>query len=85
VAGSRQQRDTRLTDGAPPPVVPRLLNRDGAAQYLSVSVATLDALRSRGFLRAVHLPSTKRFDERGRTPLFDRADLDRFIDEHKEA
>lgn len=76
--------DPYPTDGVPLSVVPRLLRREAAAAYLAISVSTLDALRSRGYLREVRPPSTRHHDERGRTPLFDRIDLDRLVDSWKE-
>lgn len=57
----------------------RLLGREAAAQYLGVSVDTVDRLMTQGELRRVRLPVAER------RILFDRADLDRLIDVWKES
>ena len=62
---------------------PRLMNVSAAAEYLGgISRWTLYALVSDGDLRAVKLPSMKNQSSRRRL-LFDRADLDAFIDKCK--
>lgn len=63
---------------------PRLLDAPAAARYLGgISVWTLRALVENGHLRPVRLPAVRRPGEDGRRLLFDRADLDAFIDERK--
>lgn len=64
-------------------IAPRLLRRHEAASYLSISVATLDALRAQGEVHAVLLPAVRRVGESLRVPLFDRADLDAAIQRWK--
>jgi hypothetical protein len=63
-------------------IVPRLLRRSDAAQYLAVSAPTFDSYRAQGYIRQVLMPDT-RGAGRLRTPLFDRADFDAFIDRMK--
>lgn len=60
--------------------LPRLLDVEGAAAYLSVSTWTIRDLESAGELRRVRLPLTGRDVRR---LLFDRADLDRLVDRAK--
>lgn len=69
---------------APEPVGPRLLDAPAAARYLGgISVWTLRALVENGHLRPVRLPAVRRPEEEGRRLLFDRVDLDAFIDARK--
>jgi excisionase family DNA binding protein len=53
----------------------RLLSIEQAARFLGISVATLYDLKARGEITSVRI--------RGRR-LFDPADLERFIDAHRE-
>ena len=59
-------------------VPPRLLRREAAAAYLSISVAALDQLRASGEIAVVPMPG--RLGTATRVPLFDRADLDAAIE-----
>lgn len=61
----------------------RLLDRTAAATYLSVSVAQVDVLRAMGEIRPVPMPG--RNGDAIRTPLYDKADLDRAIERWKTA
>lgn len=72
-----------LTGRTPLALEPRLLRRAEAALYLGLSTAVLDALRARGDIRAVAVPSTRHLGETLRTPLFDKRDLDSLIDHWK--
>jgi len=65
-----------------PEILPRLLNRQNAARYLSISVAMLDTLARSGEVRVVRLPAARGIGP-SRVPLFDRADLDTFIEKIK--
>jgi len=58
-------------------VPPRLLDLDGAAQYLAVSAWTIRDLEARGTLRRVRIPLPG--DREVRKLLFDRDDLDTLI------
>jgi hypothetical protein len=63
----------------------RLLNVDDAAQYLSVSTRLVRVFVADGHLHPVRLPSCRHQGERSRRLLFDRADLDLFIETSKKA
>lgn len=52
----------------------RLLRESAAAEYLGIPPETLRSMRGRGEIQAI---------KRGRTPLYDRAELDRWIDAHR--
>lgn len=63
---------------------PRLMNIDAAAAYLGgVSVWTVHKWVANGDLQPVTLPSVKYQSRRNRRLLFDRADLDLFIEKSK--
>jgi hypothetical protein len=67
----------------------RLLDRDGAAEYLQVSTRSIDRLIDSGQLRPVRLPVTRDpHSNRGRVGQsrrihIDRRDLDALIDSSK--
>jgi Helix-turn-helix domain len=63
--------------GDVPENVPRLLDVQAAAKYLSVSVWTIRDLEAAGELRRVRLPLGR---SEVRRLLFDRRDLDRLVD-----
>lgn len=63
------------------PLTPRLLDVKAAAAYLGgVSVWTIRAWVADGHLHPVRLPSVRHPGESNRRLLFDRADLDDFVD-----
>jgi hypothetical protein len=63
---------------------PRLMDIAAAGEYLGgISRWTIYALVGNGALRTVKLPSVKYQTRRGRRLLFDRADLDAFIEKCK--
>jgi hypothetical protein len=70
-------------DGLPPSVLigasimPRLLNLDAAAAYLSMSPWTIRDLEAKGVLPRVRVPLPRGGELR--KLLFDKADLDRLI------
>jgi hypothetical protein len=64
-------------------IVPRLLRRAGAAHYLGISEPTLDAYRAQGFIKPVPMPDVRGAGQLLRIPLFDRSDLDAFVDRAK--
>lgn len=70
---------------AAPRVMPRLLRRSDAAQYLGLSIATFDALRLHCEIASVPVPAAHREGELLRIPLFDVRDLDALIEKWKEA
>lgn len=82
------KRLTQLDDHGDGPtyrVTPRLLRRTESAGYLNISGAQFDLLRTRPqFPRPIPLPSTRNPGRAVRTVLWDRADLDRYIDSLKE-
>ena len=59
-------------------ITPRLLDRDAAAAYLSISVAALDQLRASGEIATVAMPG--RLGKTTRRPLYDRFQLDKAIE-----
>jgi hypothetical protein len=71
-------------------LAPRLLDRDAAARYLSISVDTLDRLLQSGALHVVRLPVQR--DRRtnlgvpgtSRRILLDRHELDALVDSCRE-
>jgi len=63
----------QITPGPLNGPLPRLLDRAGAARYLSVSLDVLDRLARRGLVRRRVLPGT-------RCIRFDVRDLNRFIE-----
>ena len=65
------------------PVTPRLLNLHTAAAYLGVSEWTVRDLEAAGTLFRIRIPLPNAGELR--KLLFDRADLDRLIDNWKEA
>jgi hypothetical protein len=73
--------DREQTAGAVPPRSPRLLDLPAAAEYLSVSVWAIRDMESSGALRRVQLPGVG--GTLIRKVLFDRADLDRLVDNSK--
>ena len=63
---------------------PRLMNVAAAAEYLGgISRWTLYDLVAKEQLKPVKLPSVKYQSRRGRRLLFDRSDLDAFIEKCK--
>jgi hypothetical protein len=65
---------------------PRLLNIEDAARYLGgVSTWTLRALVAKGHLPRIVLPSVRHLGNDGRRLLFDRHDLDVFIESRRRA
>lgn len=62
-------------------IVPRLLRRSQAAQYVGVSLAQLDVLRAMGELAPVPMPG--RLGRTIRIPLYDRFDLDAAVSRWK--
>jgi hypothetical protein len=64
-------------------IVPRLLDVQSAADYLSVSVWTIRDLEAAGELPRVRLPLGGRSELR--RLLFDRRDLDRLVDRSRGA
>lgn len=71
--GALPARDLESGASGPPR---RLLGVEEAAAYLSLSVWTIREMEWRGDLRRVRLPRIRRL-------LFDRADLDRLVEEGK--
>lgn len=67
------------------PVQPRLLNIHAAAAYLSVSTWTIRSFVARGQLGTVKLPSVRYKGESNRRLLFDRVELDKFIERYLDA
>ena len=65
-----------------PALAPRLLRRQAAADYLSISPAFLDALRAQGHVRPVQLPAALGVGT-VRCPLYDVRDLDDLIEKFK--
>jgi hypothetical protein len=67
-------------------LAPRLLDVKAAAAYLGgISTWTLRTLVENKHLVPVRLPACRRKGENGRRLLFDRADLDAFIDSRRNA
>ena len=67
-------------------IQPRLYRRLDSAAYLNISGAQLDLLRTcPDFPRPLTLPSTRNPSGGSRIPLWDRADLDRWIERQKGA
>jgi hypothetical protein len=65
---------------------PRLLDVAATAQYLGgISTWTVRALISNADLCPIRLPACHRKGENGRRLLFDRRDLDEFIEKRKHA
>lgn len=65
-------------------LAPRLLDVKATAAYLGgISTWTVRALVENGHLRPVALPACRREGETGRRLLFDRADLDAFVEARK--
>lgn len=65
-------------------LTPRLLDVEATAEYLGgISIWTVRGLVEKGYLTPVRLPSVRHRGENGRRLLFDRADLDRLIDQGK--
>lgn len=63
---------------------PRLMDIATAAEYLGgISVWTIRGFVANGQLQAVKLPSVKYQSRRSRRLLFDRSDLDAFIEKAK--
>lgn len=63
---------------------PRLMDIAAAGEYLGgISVWTIRAFVANGALQPVKLPSVKYQSRRSRRLLFDRADLDAFIEKCK--
>jgi hypothetical protein len=77
------------TEKSQPGLEPRLLNAHGAARYLGVSYWSIRDWAMSGRLRTVTLPPLQRREGDPRPPkalrrlLFDRSDLDRFVDERR--
>jgi len=74
---SRVANGGPLASQAVAPVLPRLLDLNGTAAYLGVSVWTVRSLEEAGTLRRVRLPLLNGGELR--KLLFDREDLDRCI------
>jgi hypothetical protein len=75
-----------------PPLPPRLLDINATAAYLGLSIWTIRCYMQDGFLKPVRLPSVRqntdggrRRGENGRRLLFDRVDLDAFIESRRGA
>ena len=81
--GRREPLNTTSENRIPVGIAPRLLRRREAASYLGLSPAALDALRLRGEVVPVPVPSLRRQGEVLRVPLFDVADLDAAVDRWK--
>lgn len=65
---------------------PRLLDITATAAYLGgISTWTIRALVADGHLRPVRLPSLRDKNSNGRRLLFDRRDLDEFIEKRRQA
>lgn len=65
------------------PVMPRLLDLHGAAQYLGISAWTVRDLEAAGTLRRILIPVAG--TGQLRKILFDRLDLDRLVENSKES
>lgn len=65
------------------PDSPRLLGLEMAARYLGVSYSVFRRWVFAGEIRAVRLPSSRRPGRESRRVYVDRADLDRFVEQHK--
>jgi hypothetical protein len=67
-------------------VAPRLLDVVQTARYLGLSKWTIRGFVEQGVLTPVGLPSVNSTDSRRiRRILFDRQDLDAFVEKHKSA
>lgn len=72
-----------------PAITPRLVDREGAAQYYSTSTDTIDRLINAGLLPVVRLPVARARKGSHGTPganrriLIDVRDLDRLIERGK--
>jgi hypothetical protein len=64
------------------PVPRRLFDRQGSADYMSISLDVVDQLDAAGVLRRVRLPNGSGGDLK--RVLYDRADLDRLIEQSKD-
>jgi hypothetical protein len=64
------------------PLRPRLLDRDGAARYLSVSTDVIDQLGAQGILRRVRLPGPAGGELR--RVLYGVEDLDALVERTKD-
>ena len=62
---------------------PRLFDVRSAATYLSVSIWTVRSWVEKGELRPVPLPSLRRQGQSLRRVLFDRTDLDAFVERRR--
>lgn len=88
---TRHQTSTKPRPTAVTPATPtRLLDRDGAAGYMQVSVSTIDRLINTGQLSVVRLPVERTVSGTGRVGtcrriLIDVRDLDSLIDRSKES
>jgi Helix-turn-helix domain len=85
----RRQRGRRQPRAGREGLAPRLLDVHQAAAYLNVSHVTVRDYALQGLIRVVTLPGLRpregdRQRESLRRLLFDRPDLDRFIEEHKD-
>jgi hypothetical protein len=85
LSASRRPSSSRLVGSGP-----RLLDRDAAAEYLSISVDTVDRLLQSGALHVVRLPVQRDrktgLGVRGTTRriLLDRHELDSLVDQCRE-
>jgi hypothetical protein len=75
-------RPRKLAPATPPAIPPRLVDVDGAASYLGLSVWSVRDLDAAGILPRVRVPLPNGGELR--RCLYDRADLDRLIDSWKE-
>jgi len=77
-----ERNASALATQAVTPIHPRLLDLEGAAQYLGVSSWTIRSLLDGGKLHRVRLPGED--GKEIRKVLIDRNDLDHFIDQWKD-
>lgn len=71
-----KKRPQGTTSPAPGPIAPRMLNAPTAAAYLGIGVYALRDLHYKAALRGVFI---------GRRLLFDKNDLDKYVDALKKA
>ena len=83
VAKNTEANGRALAYQAVAPVLPRLLDLHGAAQYLGVSGWTVRDLEGNGTLKRVRVPLPNGGELR--KLLFDRAELDRLVEVWKDA
>jgi hypothetical protein len=89
-AGDSEARETPRGMSAPTAITPRLLDRETAAAYLSISIDTIDRLVQSGAVHVVRLPVQRDrktgLGVRGTTRriLLDRLELDRLVESCRE-